>query len=60
MDTEITTARLAQLFDTTAKTIADLGKREIIVTAGKKGRWQTALRHRLREASPRGSGGGWR
>ena len=60
MDTEITTARLAQLFDTTAKTIADLGKREIIVTAGKKGRWQRDasitryVRHLRSEAAGRG------
>jgi len=33
------TARLAQLFDTTAKTIADLAKREIIVLGSKRGRW---------------------
>jgi hypothetical protein len=30
---------LARLFDTTAKTIADLAKRGIIVSAGKRGRW---------------------
>ena len=36
---EITTSRLAQLFDTTPKTIADLGKRAIIKRASGRGRW---------------------
>jgi hypothetical protein len=38
MDTEITTGELAKLLDTRPKTIADLAKREIIVSAGKRGR----------------------
>ena len=64
MDTEITTARLAQLFDTTAKTIADLAKREIIVSAGKRGRWQLQpsvsgyIRHLRAEAAARGGEAG--
>ena len=35
----ITTADLARLFDTTAKTIADLGKRNILVKGKKRGSW---------------------
>jgi hypothetical protein len=41
---KIGTAQLAILFDTTAKTIAVIGKREIIVSAGKRGRWQCGSR----------------
>ena len=37
MTDEITTGALAKLFDTTSKTIADLGKREIIVKGRKRG-----------------------
>src|SRR6266545_3656403 len=56
MTEEITTARLAQLLDVTSKTIADLGKREIIMSAGKRGRWQlqpsvSAYVRHLREIS---------
>jgi phage terminase Nu1 subunit (DNA packaging protein) len=57
---EITTSALANLFDTTAKTIADLAKRGIIISAGKKGRWQLEpsvtgyVRHLRDEAAARG------
>ena len=37
---EITTGALAKLLDITPKTIADLGKREIIVKGKKRGTWQ--------------------
>ena len=40
MDDEITTARLAQLFGVTAKTITDLGKRKIIERGEKRGTWR--------------------
>jgi phage terminase Nu1 subunit (DNA packaging protein) len=40
MDDEITTARLAQLFGVTGKTIADLGKRKIIERGEKRGTWR--------------------
>jgi phage terminase Nu1 subunit (DNA packaging protein) len=36
----VTTSELARLFDTTSKAIADLGKRGIIVSGEKRGRWQ--------------------
>jgi hypothetical protein len=39
--TEITTGGLARLFDTTPKTIAELAKREIIMSAG-AGNWSQA------------------
>jgi hypothetical protein len=39
-DVTVTTGELAKLFDTMPKTIADLAKREIIVPAGKRGRWR--------------------
>jgi hypothetical protein len=48
--------RLAQLFDTTPKTIADLGKRGIIEKGGKRGTSLLAWRQRLCEAVARGSG----
>jgi hypothetical protein len=52
-DHEITTAQLTKLFDTTQKTIADLSKREIIVSAGKRSLAATAEREWLCEASAR-------
>jgi hypothetical protein len=61
---EISTGELAKLFDTTSKTIADLGKREIIVSAGKKGCWQRDasitgyVRHLRTEAAGRGGDAG--
>ena len=61
---EITTGDLAKLFDVTAKTIADLAKREIIVSAGRKGRWQLQpsvsgyIRHLRAEAAGRGGEAG--
>jgi phage terminase Nu1 subunit (DNA packaging protein) len=64
MDTEITTARLAQLFDTTSKTIADLGKRDIIVKGGKRGSWKRDasisgyVKHLRAEAAARGGEAG--
>ena len=41
MDSEITTAQLAKLFDVTPKSIADLGRRWIIVSGTKRGAWQS-------------------
>jgi phage terminase Nu1 subunit (DNA packaging protein) len=64
MADEITTARLARLFDTTPKTVADLAKRGIIVSAGKRGRWQLQpsvtgyVRHLRSEATARGGEAG--
>ncbi|HUU24091.1 MAG TPA: hypothetical protein VMW68_00785 [Methyloceanibacter sp.] len=54
--TQITTGALAKLLDTTPKTVADLAKREIITSAGKRGHWQlepsiTAYVRHLREAA---------
>jgi hypothetical protein len=40
MNSTATTTDLARLFDTTPKTIAMLGGKGIIVSAGKRGRWQ--------------------
>jgi len=60
MDDEITTARLAQLFDVTPKTIADLAKRNIIVKGEKRGSWLLResvtgyVRHLREEAAARG------
>ena len=62
--TTITTGALAKLFDTTPKTVADLAKREIIVSAGKRGHWQLEasvtgyVRHLRHEAAARGSDDG--
>ncbi len=62
--TEISTSELAKLLDTTRKTIADLGKREIIVSAGKRGRWQLEasvggyVRHLREVAAGRGGNDG--
>jgi phage terminase Nu1 subunit (DNA packaging protein) len=61
---KITAGELATLFDTTPKTIADLGKRNIIVSAGKRGRWQLEasvggyVRHLREEAAGRGGDAG--
>src|SRR5512135_11532 len=58
--TEIATGELAELFDVTAKTIADLARRGIIVSAGKRGRWLLQpsvsgyVRHLREEAAGRG------
>jgi phage terminase Nu1 subunit (DNA packaging protein) len=63
-DATATTAELARLFDTTAKTIADLGKRGIIVRGDKRGRWQLEpsvsgyVRHLREEAAGRGGDAG--
>ncbi|WP_045369903.1 hypothetical protein [Methyloceanibacter caenitepidi] len=62
--TEITTGNLAKLFGTTSKTIADLAKRGILVSAGKRGRWQLEpsvggyVRHLRETAAGRGSDAG--
>ena len=59
--TQITTGDLAKLLDTTPKTVADLAKRDIIVSAGKRGHWQLEASvtgyvvHLRNEASARGS-----
>lgn len=64
MHNEITTAQLAKLFDTTPKTIADLAKRGIIVSAGNRGRWQLEpsvtgyVKHLREEAAGRGGDAG--
>ena len=39
MNSTVATTAFARLFDVTPKTIADLAKRDIIVSAGKRGRW---------------------
>jgi phage terminase Nu1 subunit (DNA packaging protein) len=58
--TTLSTADLARLFGTTPKTIADLAKREIIVSAGRRGRWQLQpsvsgyIRHLREQAAARG------
>lgn len=60
----ITTGELAELFDVTAKTIADLARRGIIVSAGKRGRWLLQpsvsgyVRHLREEAAGRGGEAG--
>jgi phage terminase Nu1 subunit (DNA packaging protein) len=60
MDDEITTARLAQLFGVTPKTIADLAKRDIIVKGEKRGLWllwdsvSGYVKHLREEAAARG------
>jgi phage terminase Nu1 subunit (DNA packaging protein) len=60
MDDEIPTARLAQLFSVTPKTIADLGKRDIIVKGKKRGSWllwdsvSGYVKHLREEAAARG------
>jgi hypothetical protein len=57
---EITTSALAKLLDTTAKTIADLGKRGIIEKSEKRGTWLLQLsvsgyvKHLREEAAARG------
>jgi phage terminase Nu1 subunit (DNA packaging protein) len=57
---EITTSALAKLFDTTAKTIADIGKRDIIVKGTKRGSWLLQpsvagyVRHLREQAAGRG------
>ena len=62
--TEIATGELAELFDVTAKTIADLARRGIIVSAGKRGRWLLEpsvsgyVRHLREEAAGRGGEAG--
>jgi len=61
---EITTGEVARLFDTTPKTIAELAKREIIMSAGKRGRWQLEpsvggyVRHLREVAAGRGGNDG--
>src|SRR5665811_2297014 len=56
--TTITTKALADLFDTTPKTIADLGKRDLIASAGARGKWELEasvtgyVRHLLRRVNP--------
>ena len=60
MDDEVTTAALARLFDTTPKTIADLGKRNILVKGEKRGSWLLwdsvtgYVKHLRAEAAARG------
>ena len=62
--TEITTGGLARLFDTTPKTIGELAKRAIIMSAGKRGRWQLEpsvggyVRHLREVAAGRGGNDG--
>jgi phage terminase Nu1 subunit (DNA packaging protein) len=57
---EINTTRLAKLFDTTPKTVADLGKRGIIEKGEKRGTWLLQpsvagyVRHLRAEAAGRG------
>jgi len=57
---EITTTRLAKLFDTTPKTVPDLGKRGIIEKGEKRGTWLLQpsvagyVRHLRAEAAGRG------
>ena len=57
---EITTGELARLFDVTRKTIADLGKRQIIIPGTKRGTWQRDasitgyLKHLRAEGAGRG------
>jgi phage terminase Nu1 subunit (DNA packaging protein) len=60
MTDEITTGELAKLFDTTPKTIADLGKRGIIEKGSKRGTWALDasvtgyVKHLRAEAAARG------
>jgi phage terminase Nu1 subunit (DNA packaging protein) len=60
-DATVTTAERARLFGTTPKTIADLGKSGIIVSAGKRGRWRLQpsvsgyVKHLRAEAAGRGN-----
>lgn len=62
--TEITTGELAKLFGVTPKTIAELGRREIIASAGKRGRWRLEasvtgyVQHLREEAAGRGGDAG--
>jgi phage terminase Nu1 subunit (DNA packaging protein) len=57
---EVTTREIAGLFCVTAKTIADLGKREIIVKGKKRGSWLLQpsvagyVKHLREEAAARG------
>ena len=59
-DVTVTTGELSRLFDTTPKTIAALGGRGIIISAGKRGRWQLRpsvagyVRHLREQAADRG------
>lgn len=61
---EITTGALAKLFDVTPKTIADLGKRGLIVSAGARGKWKLEpsvsgyVKHLREEAAGRGGDAG--
>ena len=61
---QITTGDLAKLFDTTPKTVADLAKRDIIASAGGRGKWQLEasvtgyVRHLREEAAARGGDDG--
>jgi phage terminase Nu1 subunit (DNA packaging protein) len=60
MNEEITTGNLARLFDVTAKTIAELAKRNIITKGSKRGTWDTwdsvngYVKHLREEAAGRG------
>ena len=60
----VTTAELARLFDVTSKSIADLAKRGLLVSAGKRGRWklEPSVRayvvHLREEAAARGGDDG--
>jgi hypothetical protein len=57
MNEEITTANLARLFDVTAKTIAELAKRNIITKGSKRGTWDSVngyVKHLREEGAGRG------
>jgi phage terminase Nu1 subunit (DNA packaging protein) len=60
IDAIVRTGELARLFDTTPKTISTLGKKGIIVPAGKRGRWRleasvrSYVQHLRAEAAGRG------
>ena len=60
MNSTVTTGALAKLFDTTPKTIADLGKRGIIEKGSKRGTWALDasvtgyVKHLRAEAAARG------
>jgi len=57
MNEEITTGSLARLFDVTAKTIAELAKRNIITKGSKRGTWDSVngyVKHLREEAAGRG------
>ena len=64
MNSTVATTDLARLFDVTPKTIADLAKRDIIVSAGKRGRWLLQpsvsgyVRHLRNEAAGHGGEAG--